>query len=254
LKSKFTFSARDNEDECKLDQFFIFADKGSYPDAPTSTNAMDSVKLTLDDAKKGKNEYLFSIGSTKNADKSALTTGIIFVCGLETVTAAGAAQDFVVDKTGDALKTVTKADYTAWFKFEAGEKGNAGCGIESYSLEVEDGGSYRALNNDEAGIVKINADSGDQLELTVARATGPVQTFYLAATTKGGLVARKKFTFAEVGCDFKATPTPNAGDVIVVPYEKDATINLGEKLKTLFSFTSSDEAACPANKLFLYEA
>jgi hypothetical protein len=92
------------------------------------------------------------------------------------------------------------------------------------------------------------------LELTVARATGPVQTFYLAATTKGGLVARKKFTFAEVGCDFKATPTPNAGDVIVVPYEKDATINLGEKLKTLFSFTSSDEAACPANKLFLYEA
>lgn len=92
------------------------------------------------------------------------------------------------------------------------------------------------------------------MELTVARATGPVQTFYLAATTKGGLVARKKFTFAEVGCDFTATPTPEAGDVIVVPYEKDATIDLGEKLKTLFSFTSSDEAACPANKLFLYEA
>jgi hypothetical protein len=140
LKSKFTFSARDNEDECKLDQFFIFADKDSYPGAPTSTDAMDSVKLTLDDAKKGKNEYLFSIGSTKNADKSALTTGIIFVCGLETVTATGAAQDFVVDKAGDALKTVTKADYTAWFNFEAGEKGNAGCGIESYSVEVEDGG------------------------------------------------------------------------------------------------------------------
>lgn len=254
LKKKFTFDARDNEDECKLDQFFIFADTASYPAAPTSTNAMDSVKLTLDDAKKGANEYLFSIGSTKNADKSALATGIIFVCGLETVTATGDAQDFAVDKAGDALKTVTKADYTAWFSFDKGDKGNADCGIKSYGLEVEDGGSYRALNTDEQLVVKINADSADQLELTVARATGPVQTFYLAATTKGGLVARKKFTFAEKGCDFEATPTPDAGDVIVVPYEKDATIDLGEKLKTLFSFTSSDETACPANKLFLYEA
>ena len=123
------------QEECLTDQISIYPDVKSYPDRAKSTGKLDSIILTLSSDKKGKNEYLFSIGSTKNIEKSNMATATIFVCGLETLTLKKGIPDKyeALVQRSKGTHTIMEADYAKYFDLQV-VKSTADCKVDKYQL------------------------------------------------------------------------------------------------------------------------
>ena len=77
--------ATSDEAKCPIDQLLLFADAANHPGTPSDKTSLSVTKLTMEDGTKGINTYYMSVASRTNGFISALYTGTIIVCSLETI-------------------------------------------------------------------------------------------------------------------------------------------------------------------------
>ena len=83
------------------------------------------------------------------------------------------------------------------------------------------------------------------IKIAIEKTTEDLKSFFLKATTKGGIVVRQEFIVSEEACAFTITPIVDAGNPkmdqnIVLAFKKDEDVNYAKELQTEFSFATGD--------------
>lgn len=195
----------DNEVKCPANTFYEYTNEDQYPTNPSrKTNIDGELKFVMSDKGKGRTTRYFAYGNPNAEEPSNLVDIDVVVCGKETIRARGPSAEIInAEKVGGlTVKEIKAETYKEWFTVDVDPRdGSDKCDIGSVKLVkrvVKDGElTYEPLDS---GSITVDeaTDSSIKIDLNTRMSS---EVFYLEASTKGGVVARKEMIITvEIKC------------------------------------------------------
>lgn len=195
----------DNEVKCPANTFYEYSNEDQYPTNPTGSKNIDGERaFKLSERGKGRTTWFIAYGNPNAEYPSNLVDIDVVVCGKESIRARGPSAEIInAEKVGGATVKEIKAEtYKEWFTVDVDPRdGSDKCDIGSVRLVkrvVKDGKTTYAPLDSTAVTVDEAPDSSIKIDLNTRMSS---EVFYLEASTKGGVVARKEMMVTvEIKC------------------------------------------------------
>ena len=94
----------------------------------------------------------------------------------------------------------------------------------------------------------------DDINIKIQELTREGETFYLEATTMGGVVARKQLFIQDAGCIYKINPRDGQDQDVVLPYTEGQKVKIYEELQKEFVFLNEDPDKCQMDTMYTFNS